>query len=270
VYLFVLKTASSERSHSIGPQRLNVIRLVVTLSLLAIGSLFASPRKRTPLELALRSHDHVALAKILANQKGGAFLLPGGTPAILVAARVNDLEAIKLLVLHHANVNVVDKRGQAALSDASWHGDLATVRFLLAHGANPRRVDRLGETALSMAHDGVIATALIKAGANLETRDGDGTTPLGAACTTANPDVAWVLIRAGANTRVKNREGDNLIADTVYAAQFTRDEIPIYAEVIKLLRKAGVDPSERNRYGKSSFDWARKLDLGDPESALQD
>jgi uncharacterized protein len=118
----------------------------------------------------------------------------GGTP-IALAAEVNNLEAIKLLVNAGGDPNIPTAFGTTPLMLASGAAtdvqrarsveerDLAveTTRYLLDHGADVNAVGEFGWTALHAAsYQGLtdVIELLVNKGAKLETKDKLGQTPL--------------------------------------------------------------------------------------------
>ncbi|KAG9494768.1 hypothetical protein J7337_013907 [Fusarium musae] len=103
--------------------------------------------------------------------------------------------------------------GRTPLSYAASNGHLDVVRMLLHKwNANPDAADCIGRTPLSYAaengHAGIVQE-LIKAGANLETRNSStyrrGQTPLHFAAESADCETVRVLVESGADV---NSEGD--------------------------------------------------------------
>jgi ankyrin repeat protein len=89
-----------------------------------------------------------------ARDRFGLSMLPKGnwTP-LMYASRDGDFEAAKVLVEHHADLNLTDPGGTTALVLAiiNYHYDLAAM--LLEHGADPNIADTTGMAALFAAVD---------------------------------------------------------------------------------------------------------------------
>ena len=61
----------------------------------------------------------------------------------MLAARTGNLDAIRVLLDHHADVNAKDKlRGTTALMWAAEQSHPEAVKLLIAHGADGERADR--------------------------------------------------------------------------------------------------------------------------------
>ena len=96
----------------------------------------------------------------------------------------------------------------------------------------------------TVAGSGTVAQVqqAIKAGADLNARDGEGVTPLMyAAWFNTNPEVLSVLIKAGADLNARNEQGRSPL---MYAAWFNTNP-----EVLSVLIEAGVDVNARDKDG---------------------
>lgn len=146
----------------------------------------------------------------------------GGDTALLFAARVGDLESVKLLVAAGGNVNDADAWGVSATAYAAHSGFTDIVELLLDKGADPN-TDGGGFTALHAAalrrDERMVATLLShKADPNARvlswtptrrsSRDWNfnpelvGATPYWLAARAMAPNVMNLLAKAGADTRV--------------------------------------------------------------------
>jgi len=118
----------------------------------------------------------------------------GATP-LLLAAEVNNLEAIKVLVAAGADPNIPTAYGTTALMLAAGAGTdvqrarsieergmaVETARYLLDHGADVNAVGEFGWTPLhNAAYQGLtdVIELLVDRGAKTETKDKLGQTPL--------------------------------------------------------------------------------------------
>ncbi len=120
--------------------------------------------------------------------------LSGATPVVL-AAEVNNLDAIKALVEAGADPNIGTDSGTTALMMASGAGTdvqrarepeeravvVQTARYLVEHGADVNKPGQFGWTALhAAAYQGLNDEIefLVKNGANIDQKDEFGQTPL--------------------------------------------------------------------------------------------
>jgi ankyrin repeat protein len=140
----------------------------------------------------------------------------------------------------------------AELIEAVGTGDMDSVRRMLAAGADVNSRDSEGSTLLMLAsHAGNLAMvlALIKAGADVNACDERGWTPLMKAAYNAEldrgfADVAQALIDAGANVEMPIGYG---IRPLMLAAGYGE------TAVVETLLKAGADVTARNEGGLTAL-----------------
>jgi uncharacterized protein len=119
----------------------------------------------TPLMRAARNADADAMRLLLANGADPSLRERNGTTALMLAAGLGHglgvfskeyatepamLEAVKILVDQHVDVNAADNAGETALHFAAVASD-PVVSYLAAHGANLEPKDKQGRTPLDMA-----------------------------------------------------------------------------------------------------------------------
>ena len=93
--------------------------------------------------------------------------------------------------------------------DAIQKGDATTVQRMMQRGANPNYVNwgLVGGTPLYLAagkSNIKIVKVLIQAGADVNQKSNDGNTPL---MNTDSPQIAQLLLNAGANPTIRNDDG---------------------------------------------------------------
>ena len=71
--------------------------------------------------------------------------------ALVIAAGLNRINMVQMLLRNHADVNVKDEEGKTALMYAAAKGYADMVRLLVNHGANVNETDKEGHTALTFA-----------------------------------------------------------------------------------------------------------------------
>ena len=106
----------------------------------------------TPLTLAINlSEQHrIEIAEILLA--AGAEINPRGTFLMSpLMHAVEDLEMVKLLIAHGADVNQKNFRGATALMGAAAAGPASVVKYLIEKGADVNARDKDGATALMTA-----------------------------------------------------------------------------------------------------------------------
>lgn len=108
---------------------------------------------------------------------GSVWIDRGGFTPLLFAARLGDLDSVRLLLAAGANVNVAAPDGTTALVVAAHSGHAALATVLLDNGADPNAAGS-GYTALHAAvlrDDLTLAKALLAHGANPNARLMNGT-----------------------------------------------------------------------------------------------
>jgi uncharacterized protein len=78
----------------------------------------------------------------------------GSPQALRLAAETGDLKGLQRLLDQLTDINSRDDAGRTALLLATLHGQTEAVEFLLVHGANPDTADVNGVTPLSAAMAG--------------------------------------------------------------------------------------------------------------------
>ena len=82
-------------------------------------------------------------------------MMPGfPTTFLILAAGNGQLELVRILVKHRAQVDKPDSFNATALMAASLQGSVEVVEFLLANGANPKAKDTDGKDVLTSAKEG--------------------------------------------------------------------------------------------------------------------
>lgn len=131
----------------------------------------------------------------------------------------------------YSAVNGVDKE----LLNASTRGDTETVAFCLESGANPDTRDRLGNTPLILACDGgyqEIVRQLLGRKASVNAINKFGYTPLLSAVTAGHRYIASLLIKAGADSSIKNKYGTSAEDYIKIQGFFTMNEYASGAEAV--------------------------------------
>ncbi|MGW9395567.1 ankyrin repeat domain-containing protein [Streptomyces sp. DSM 116494] len=119
---------------------------------------------------------------------------------------------------------------------------------------NRRQQKKLSRRLFDAALVGDIAgvKAALRAGADPERRDGEGATPLYAACVNGDAEIARLLLTAGASPDTESgglgSDGTPLCAAACWG----------HAETVRALLAHGADPNLREDHGtgRSPLDWA--------------
>lgn len=69
--------------------------------------------------------------------------------ALIIAARTFNIECVRILLAHKADVNAKDREGETAFLKIAFSNEEDIARLLLENGADIDAMDRYGETALS-------------------------------------------------------------------------------------------------------------------------
>ena len=194
------------------------------------------------------------------------------------AVSQGDVESVRLLLKHGDDPNLVDKDKQTPLHVAARHGHVEVARLLLNNGADPnvgKKIIRPFPTALHVAAEfgqGEVATLLLESGAdpNAHATYGiwTGRVPLQVAAKHENLDVAYVLLKNGAELswpmtggkfqkklmRLAVRKGHKeLAAYLENPVQQTPIGTPLHAaagrgdvETVGRLLEDGADPNDRS------------------------
>lgn len=101
-----------------------------------------------------------------------------GTPMLNIAARADNIEAVKWLVSCGASLDSVSKdRGYTAIMDAVWRGNVEMTKFFIEKGAELDTISKDGQTMLVLAV-GADKTEIVKMlaenGADPDIKDGMG------------------------------------------------------------------------------------------------
>lgn len=138
--------------------------------------------------------------------------LSGRTP-IFYAVEQNKADALRTLISLGADVNAQDNNGVTPLMRASAKNRQDCVDILLKQkNINADLKDFQGRTAITYsvyAEEVAPAQALLKAGADINTRDSASNTPLMGAIKAKNDRMALFLIQQGADLTAANTSGEN-------------------------------------------------------------
>lgn len=101
---------------------------------------------------------------------------------------------------------------------------------------------------------------LLKAGADINAKSKNGTTPLFTAIATHNPEVANYLLSKGANIGVKDKQGNTALIQAVLSGE--------KALLIRLIT-AGIEVNIKNNEGKNALDLAKEREESELAKLLQ-
>lgn len=148
----------------------------------------------------------------------------GRTP-MLWASRRGDTSAVSTLLRYHADPTILDFRLETPLHVAAYCGHPSVISLLIKQSVNINAKNCYGETPLHLvAISGWIydeykscetIELLLRAGAEVDCRDVDDTTPLMAALRDGKVERARVLLRNGAHINAVNKDGQTALAESV-------------------------------------------------------
>jgi ankyrin repeat protein len=180
----------------------------------------------------------------------------GMTP-LMFASSSGSKECVELLIAHGADVNAQRDDGWTVLIHAIAAGNVDIAKLLMEKGADVGLKNDEGMTALWPAVDNGstgIVRALIEKGADVEALLGgkkgeDFPSPLHLALYRAKPDIAKMLIEAGADVNAKNKSGLTPLMRAALSEQ---------VEIVRLLIARGADVNAREDGGKTALKYAKK------------
>lgn len=168
-----------------------------------------------------------------------------------LAATTGAIKDLETALASGADVNARERDNRyTPLHTAAMADNDQAVKFLLQHGADPDIVDEDGRTALMMAlYNGRSSTSLTLAQsrANLELRDRNRTTALMFAARRGQIDAVRAMIARGVSLDLQEK---SRMTALMYAA---RDGQPA---VVRVLKDAGASTSATDRKGRSATDLA--------------
>lgn len=184
------------------------MRIVALLLLSSLLLACSEPDRPTiPLELAVARGDIDQIERhIHWGTDMDAPNADGQRPLHVAAAKGNVVMARQLLK-HGVSVDATDAQGRTALDLAILAGRTQTADLLIAHGAALDPDALLLQAARAGNPDRDVVRYLVKLGANTETRDADGNTPLLLAVRDRHMRLARHLVDAGADVNARNAAG---------------------------------------------------------------
>ena len=170
---------------------------------------------------------------------------------LVVAARDDDLEKVKTLLLSKPDVNARDESSHyTALEGAVMNGNREMMQVLLWNKADVNLRDDQGETVLMVIGEDTTSEVvwdLINAGAKVNLRDNDGDTALIKLARENNVDAMQALLDAGAKVNDANNEGKT-------ALMIAASEGHVHN--VRTLILGGANVNARDKEGKTALMYA--------------
>jgi ankyrin repeat protein len=184
------------------------------------------------------------------------YLLPGGEDYLMRAAERTNPNLVRLLLEKGLDPHRASESGDTALTDSYRYPEQGIARLLISAGADVNAantsagsvkngpIDSFGVTPLMLAagfDDPAGTSALVKAGANLDTADHRHMTALMMAIATdrVNPANVRLLVEAGAAVNIKDRYGETALD---WARKYRNPEVIAILEKAKAAEK-GLPPA---------------------------
>ena len=222
-----------------------------------------------------------------------------GVTALMQAANEGNIDIVRKLLEHNANVNKTTMLDSGtAIMFSAMNGHLEVTRELVEHGAKVNAESDGGETALMLAARGghtEVVEYLLTHGAHVHhKRKSDHVSALIMAATVPNPDVPGVLLKYGADV---NDAADGNVTALVMAARGGHyDNVRVLLEsgarpdaannqgcfalrlavlnkhsrVVRVLLESGVDANSTNRHGEPELIVAALLEDFETVTAFLD
>ena len=171
----------------------------------------------------------------------------GKAPHISIheAAEDGNLEAVKQHLAAGADVNAKDDDGYTPLDYAVPAGKEETADLLRKHGGISGAEDSIHVAAIMGNIEAV--RQHLAAGADVNAKNQNGSTPLHLAPASGHKEIAELLIARGADVNAKNKYG---LTPLHFAAGYGRKE------TVELLIAEGADVNAQHDDGGTPLDWA--------------
>jgi ankyrin repeat protein len=189
----------------------------------------------------------------------------GNTPLIVASLRHGSAPVLRELLAHGADVSARNAEGFDALTVAARIGDLEAVRLLIEHkadvNATPRKTATRGEGTplMAAARSGHldILELLVDSGADINAMSEQGSA-LSAAAYADRRNCAEFLLQRGAKTDLSGKafsqRNDTGYTPLMYAAMTEHDD----ATLVEALLARGAEVNAKSSKGETALDFAKK------------
>jgi len=191
----------------------------------------------TPLYYAIW-YENKDIVKLLITKGADVNLKPEkGYPPLHYAVWNEDIDTVKLLVANGAKFDMKDQDGWTAFCYAAAQGNRDIVEFFIAKGADVSSFHMAACTG-----DLARVKLFVEQGANVDTKDELGWTPLYWAASTGQENVAEFLIANGADVNAKTNDNST----PLYQAAATGG-----LNFVQLLIAKGADVNGKDKHGNT-------------------
>ncbi len=228
-----------------------------------------TPHSMLPLNMAMTNAKYTAWAeyfitkyKVDVNHVGKAGTT-GDEPAIHVASTFNNVEGLKLLVKHGANINLTTSQGITAIQMATQRNSLDAAKYLIEQKANLKGYNSVFFNAVSYAALGYhmdMLELLVKGGADVNevSKDSPWAGPLARLAMSFSPVDKKVrlktigkLLELGADPNVLHAQ--DMTAMMCAAKLGTSEGWKAAVDVCELLIKSGAKVNLANTSGETAL-----------------
>ena len=151
----------------------------------------------TPLGAACETNAADVVAVLLKAGAGVSVAQPGGRTPLMLAAAGGSGGLVRLLLEHGADPKQLDPKGWHPLGIAVWNGRKEAAEVLVAQASGAELDESLMLAALR--GDVALTDLLLRRGASVMARDGEGRTALMLAARDGHGEVVRILLDNGAN-----------------------------------------------------------------------
>lgn len=205
----------------------------------------------TPLYYAVKT-GNIAISRLLLDNEANPDLARNSyeESPLVVAIKLGHEAMVRLLLEYGADCSYCDNNMRNALSFAAEMGSETLVDLLLVKGHRVDVSTELVTRSLSYATTEAVAKRLVRGGAEVNHRDGAGSTPLHGAARRGYAKVVRVYIEYGADANARDYSGRTALS---LAAERG------YDKVVQFLLDHRATANVKDESGLTALSWAAKF-----------